>query len=209
MGVGCLGVLLLVLYLFVSAGPDAPTRKRAPTKADTNLLTGQDTRTLGLEAVGAELREAQRRQRELEGQLAKLSQAASSKEEVKALSSELKAIADSLKENGASRARALEELRRSPSLPAAPVRTPPDAQPGASPQGPQSTTGESHRAPATSSRSPRVDAPVEPIKIQVFGEATTTATVPPAVTRTAIDLPVGSVLRGVLLTGADGHAVQA
>lgn len=206
MGVGCLAVLLFILYLFVSAGPDQPAKQRVPSRADVNLLTGQDTRTLGLEAVGAELREAQRRQRELEGQLARLSQEAGTKDELKGLTAQLNAIAESIKDDGTKRDRALEELRRSP-LPAA---TPNSAQPLRTlnpnlPQlGTQAEEGASPRAPSpTGARALRTEEPAEAIKIQVFGEVTTQTLEATDSPRRAVDLPVGSILRGVLLTGVD------
>lgn len=205
MGLGCLVVLLFVLYLFVSAGPDQPTKQRVSSKADVNLLTGQDTRTLGLEAVGAELREAQRRQRELEGQLARLSQEAGTKEELKGLSAQLNAIAESIKEGGTQRARALEELRRAP-LPASsagaaqPSRASTSSLSDSAGSPEDSASARSQRA--TGPRAP-IETPPEAIKIQVFGEATTQTLEAADPGRKAVDLPVGSILRGVLLTGVD------
>jgi hypothetical protein len=128
MGVGCLAVMLLVLYLFISAGPEGSHQKSVEARADVNLLTGSDTRTLGLEAVGAELKDAQRRQRELQGQIDRLTQQASTKDEVKALSAQLNAISESLgtlKEEGNRRAIDIQGLQRTegtsaPGTPAAP-----------------------------------------------------------------------------------------
>jgi conjugal transfer pilus assembly protein TraB len=204
MGVGCLGVLLLVLYLFISAGPDEPARKRAPTKADTNLLTGQDTRTLGLEAVGAELREAQRRQRELEAQLTRLSQASSTKEELKALTAQLNTITESIKQNGAPRAQALETQRGSPKQATPPINPVRDSERGQpSPTADVPMGGGARASMPNGTRTPRVDAPTLPLKIRVFGESVAPAATSSAATRRDVDLPVGSILRGVLISGVD------
>jgi conjugal transfer pilus assembly protein TraB len=45
--------------------------------------------------------------------------------------------------------------------------------------------------------------PAAPIKIQVFGETAAPVAAPSATIRKDVDLPAGSVLRGVLLTGVD------
>jgi conjugal transfer pilus assembly protein TraB len=204
MGVGCLAVLLLVLYLFVSAGPEPQAKQRGPTKADIHLLTGQDTRTLGLEAVGAELRDAQRRQRELEGQLQRLTQEAGTKEELRSLSAQLTAIAESIKDGGTARARTLEELRRPSSSASPSTAVPaPHAVDRTNANAPSELNDPTRRAVPSSTKAPRSEEPPALIKIQVFGETAAQALKPPAAIRKPVDLPAGSVLRGVLLTGVD------
>src|SRR5690349_3628364 len=96
MGFGCLLILLGVLYLFVSAGPKNQTSASGDIKADLNLLTGSDTRTLGLETLGAELKSAQRNQRTLEAQLAKLQQDAPTKKDLDRVSTEIEALTQGL-----------------------------------------------------------------------------------------------------------------
>ncbi len=206
MGVGCLIVLLGVLYLFISAGPDADPTRRVDSKADVNLLTGSDTRTLGLEAVGAELRETQRRQRELQGQVERLTQAAGTKEELKSLSAQLAVVAESLKDEDGKRAAALDQIRRGATQPA----------PGES-KNPRSTdvpTTEGARAfdepevarPAGSNggaRGARASEAPETIKVQVFGEGEPRAANQGEALSDGIYLPAGSIISGVLITGVD------
>lgn len=210
MGVGCLAVLLLVLYLFISAGPDDPHRKAVESKADVNLLTGSDTRTLGLEAVGAELKDAQRRQRELQGQIDRLTQQASTKDEVKALSAQLNAIAESLgtlNEERNRRAIDVQGVQRkegatsatgTPAAPPAPGEPRDAARNGlfeeadvVRPNSPSTTrTGRAPEAPET-------------IKVQVFGEVDPRAANTPLRPNEGVYIPAGSIISGVLLTGVD------
>lgn len=203
MGVGCLAALMVVLYLFMSAGPDDKGPKRAESKADINLLTGQDTRTLGLEAVGAELREAQRKQHELQGLLDKLNQKASSKDEVKALVEQVNALADSLKSEGEKRVEAFEEIRRSGRTNSSP-KSLAEQSPSGMPEASQRDAQSPARSTPASKGAPTRDVEIgEPIKLQVFGEGEPRAATGPAASEEGIYLPAGSILSGVLLTGVD------
>jgi len=209
MGVCCLALLLIVLYLFVSAGPDTDNRKKVEAKADLNLLTGSDTRTLGLESVGAELREAQHKQREFQGQLERLAQQSSTKDELKALSAQLNAIADSLKEEGSKHSAALQELRRSDFT----GRKLQSANSTAGTEGDAGHTAEQgalfpesdsvSRESAAASRSTRPMEMPESIKVQVFGELEPQAAATQTGPQDTVYLPAGSMLKGVLLTGVD------
>jgi conjugal transfer pilus assembly protein TraB len=209
MGMGCLIVLLGVLYLFISAGPDAETGKKVESRADTNLLTGSDARTLGLEAVGAELKETQRRQRELQGQLDRLTQQSSTKEELKALTAQLNAIAESLKEEGVKRASALEEIRRGDSSTRSAQHPSSTAQPGtvdpraAERSGLFDDPDPPRQGSTGSSRGARAGDTPETIKVQVFGEGESQADRLAAGPSDGIYLPAGSIISGVLLTGVD------
>lgn len=209
MGVGCIALLLLVLYLFISAGPKDDQGKRAESRADVNLLTGSDTRTLGLEAVGADLKETQRRQRELQGQLERLAQQASTKDELKALSAQLEAIAQSLKDEGGQRSLDAEALRRRNATPASGSgATTPTAPTPADPNGPSKggLFEEDDVAKPTGTSTSRTtrpsDAP-ETIKVQVFGEADPQAAAKRSEQGEGIYIPAGSIISGVLLTGVD------
>lgn len=212
MGVGCLALLVAVLYLFVSAGPDTETRKKVEAKADLNLLTGSDTRTLGLESVGAELREAQRKQRELQGQMERLAQQSSTKDELKALTAQLNGIVESLKAEGSKHSVALEELRRTDGA----SRKPQSGSSAAVSEGGSRHTAEPgglfQEAPDTgaetrgggpASRSARPADTPESIKVQVFGELEPQANAAQAGMEDSVYLPAGSMLKGVLLTGVD------
>ena len=68
---GMLMGLLVILYLFIAAGPDGE-RKRQPAVAQTekNLLTGSDPKSLGLDALGNDLRANEEKTSVLESQLA-------------------------------------------------------------------------------------------------------------------------------------------
>ena len=68
---GMLMGLLVILYLFIAAGPDGE-RKRQPAVAQTekNLLTGSDPKSLGLDALGNDLRANEEKTSALESQLA-------------------------------------------------------------------------------------------------------------------------------------------
>jgi len=212
MGVGCLAVLLLVLYLFISAGPDDGQGKKVESRADVNLLTGSDTRTLGLEAVGAELKETQRRQRELQGQLDRLAQQSSTKDELKALGAQLQTITETLgtlKEEGNRRPFDVESLRRQGSTTRPPGGTAPAPTPGASDSSDAPRSGLFDDADVarpsvpTSSRGARTSDAPEVIKVQVFGEADPRATPASSEAGEGIYIPAGSIISGVLLTGVD------
>jgi conjugal transfer pilus assembly protein TraB len=210
MGVACLAVMLLVLYLFISAGPEDGNQKPVEARADVNLLTGSDTRTLGLEAVGAELKDAQRRQRELQGQIDRLAQQASTKDEVKALSAQLNAISESLgtlKEEGNRRAidiHGLQDKEGTTSAPGTPAAR-------GIPSDPREATRnglfeEADVAPPSTpstSRAGRATEAPETIKVQVFGEADPRAANTPLQSREGVYIPAGSIISGVLLTGVD------
>lgn len=213
MGVGCLAVLLLVLYMFISAGPESNKRKSVEAQADVNLLTGSDTRTLGLEAVGAELKEAQRRQRELQGQLDRLAQQSSTKDELKALSAQLNAISESLgtlKEEANKPILDIEGLRRrDASSPASAGSSPSSVQPGTvDPQSAQrrglfDDADTARPSGISTNRSARPSEAAETIKVQVFGEADPRAGNTPVEAGDGIYIPAGSIISGVLLTGVD------
>lgn len=212
MGVGCLAVLLLVLYLFISAGPDDSQGKKVESRADVNLLTGSDTRTLGLEAVGAELKEAQRRQRELQGQLDRLAQQSSTKDELKALGAQLQAITETLatlKEEGNRRPFDVESLRRQggttpPAGGTAPAPIPSPTESSTAPRSGLFEDADVARpsVPASNRGARASDAP-EVIKVQVFGEAEPRTAQAPSESGDGIYIPAGSIISGVLLTGVD------
>lgn len=211
MGVGCLAVLLLVLYLFISAGPDNNKRKSVEAQADVNLLTGSDTRTLGLETVGAELKEAQRKQRELQGKLDRLEQQSSTKDELKVLGAQLNAITESLgamKDEGNKRVLDIEGLQRKGAS-ASPAPSPSTVQPGTVDPNSAQRSGLFDSAdtvrPSGSStnRAARPSEVPETIKVQVFGEADPRAATTPAAEGNGIYIPAGSIISGVLLTGVD------
>lgn len=208
MGVGCIAVLLLVLYLFISAGPKDDQGKRAESRADVNLLTGSDTRTLGLESVGADLKETQRRQRELQGQLDRLAQQASTKEELKALSAQLEAIAQSLKDEGNQRTLDAEALRRRNATPPAGSSATTTALVPADPGGAGGgglfdEADVTKPGGASTSRATRSSETSETIKVQVFGEVDPQAALKRSEQGEGIYIPAGSIISGVLLTGVD------
>lgn len=215
MGVGCLALLLLVLYFFISAGPDKHPNKAAEAKADTSLLTGSDTRTLGIEALGAELKEAQRQQRELQGQLDRLAQQSGTKDELKALGSQLSTLTESLgtlKESDSKRAAGGDALHANDG----PARTPgvgpgmQRAEPRAADHGGGVQRGlfdDEVASPSTAppNRPTRSGSDAgETIKVRVFGEAEpSAANKQDGDVKDGIYIPAGSILSGVLLTGVD------
>lgn len=213
MGVGCLALLLLVLYFFISAGPDKHPNKRAEAKADTSLLTGSDTRTLGLEALGAELKEAQRQQRDLKGQLDRLAQQSGTKDELKALGNQLSTLTESLstlKEGDAKRVTGDGFGPKDGSAP-----TPGSGAQRGEPRATDRAGGERRGlfdeedvavpAPAPATRALRSGSDAgEAIKVRVFGEAEpSAANTPGGDVKDGIYIPAGSLLSGVLLTGVD------
>lgn len=201
MGVGCLGLLLLVLYFFVSAGPQQPSGRGKEAKADTSLLTGSDARTLGLEALGAELKEAQRKQRELQGQLDRLAEQSPTKDDVKALGTQITTLTESVG--------TLRDGRDKTAPTDAPlVPSPASATHGGTSRSrtPFDDPSESVASPLNSAQRTLRSGPeaAEPIKVRVFGEAETPAAAGQAATVTdGIYIPAGSILSGVLLTGVD------
>lgn len=212
MGVGCLALLLLVLYFFISAGPDKHANKAAEAKADTSLLTGSDTRTLGLEALGAELKESQRQQRELQGQLDRLAQQSGTKDELKALGAQLSTLTESmgtLKDSDAKRTANGDAPR--PKEGSVPGAGTPRAESRASDHAGAERRGlfdEPEVAPPTTIPTNRPtrsgsDA-AEAIKVRVFGEAEpSAANKQDGDVKDGIYIPAGSILSGVLLTGVD------
>jgi len=210
-GVGTLTVLLGLLYSFLHAGPDRQARHVPEARADVNLLTGSDTRTLGLEAVGAELRDSHRRQRELQDALIRLQQQSSTKEELSQLAEQISSINRSLlaaKEPTDQRITPAfaDVVRKQPDVSnrvtgaAASDRANTSAQLAEEQPRPLDDPARGTRGASTGARSE----PVEPIKVRVFGGSPPTSKVVevPQV-KDAVYLPAGSIIRGVLLTGVD------
>ena len=212
MGAGCVIVLLGVLYLFIAAGPDSHGSRINDKRADVNLLTGSDTRSLGLEAVGAELRDAQRKQREMQGKLDRLSQLASTKDDLKIVSDQLAVLNERLG--------ALKQEDGSTGVEHAP---PPEADSkGAKPSSNASSTGAtadpqsaqrrglfddpdlaSPSPPNTSRVGKEAAASSESIKVRVYGEGDSQAAKAAGPGTTSIYIPAGSIISGVLITGVD------
>lgn len=205
MGVGGLVLLLGVLYLFVSAGPDAPERKLSEAQADVNLLTGSDTRTLGLDALGAELKEAQRKQRALEAEVKKLQAEASTRKDVEQVSAEIGTLRQSLvtlKEEGSK----ANGAARGPTT-GVPDQREPSNNPAGTGEGMPRGLFEGTAAPPGASSPSRparnsVEA-VEPIKVRAFGEVEVPAAKDGVGATDDVYIPAGSMLSGVLLTGVD------
>lgn len=205
MGVGGLVLLLGVLYLFVSAGPDAPERKRSEAQADVNLLTGSDARTLGLDAVGAELKEAQRKQRALEAQVATMQKDASTRKELQQVSEEIAAVRQSLatlKEEGIKATNTAGDTTVRARDPREAVNNSTGSSEGmprglfessASPPG-ASVPGRPARGAVETS---------EPIKVRAFGEVEVQTGQSGISDTDDVYIPAGSMLSGVLLTGVD------
>lgn len=221
MGLGCIMVLIGVLYLFVSAGPDQQRNSAPDIKADINLLTGSDTRTLGLEAVGAELKNAQRNQRTLEGQLTKMQADVPTNKQLDEVKVQLQALAQgvvSLKDEYSKRVAELEDVRRE----AVTATESPIGRPGTVNAGDAQRHGLFDYSPPEYSGPPsmpgargvKMPAEVaEPIKVHVYGEAEPQASTgkpsssassqPLSNPDNEIYIPAGSILSGVLLTGVD------
>lgn len=211
MGVGCLTVLLAVLYLFVSAGPDKKLGRTSEVKADVNLLTGSDARTLGLEALGAELRSSQRAQRALEEQLEKLKKEGSAKKDVEQLGNEIAVLKQTItslqqdsgrkSENAAfpmgnmpAHGQSGETLRQEPSVPISAIdgkRNGIDG--GARP------TGSAKDAPGDG----ETQSDGGFVNVRVYGEQEQKPVEPVGQKAGEIYIPAGSLLSGVLLTGVD------
>ena len=213
MGITSLGVLLGVVYLFITATPRKDTARRSDGKVDVNLLTGSDTRTLGIETLGAELRSAEVAQRALQARLERLEQQAPSKKDVDVIAQNLSTLGqglDAIKKEGPAHADSGDAhplgLRPDTTVPtpgyerpSIPVRVPTIGT------GQTSTDGlfdSSDGVPDSSATGPK-PGQTDAIKVRVFGE------VPPQAANKSLSqtgdvyLPAGSILHGVLLTGVD------
>lgn len=69
MSMGILALLLIVLYLFISAGPEQQKKNKNVVKLEKNVLTGTDTKILGLDAMGAKQKEFEKTNKKLQKQL--------------------------------------------------------------------------------------------------------------------------------------------
>ncbi|MFL6600820.1 MAG: TrbI/VirB10 family protein [Steroidobacteraceae bacterium] len=213
MGVTSLGVLLGVVYLFITATPKKDTARRADGKVDVNLLTGSDTRTLGIEALGAELRSAEAAQRALQARLDRLEQQAPSKKDVDVIAQNLAALGQGLeafKKEGPTRADSGDARPlglRSDSTAVTPGSERPTVPARVPNTGTRQTSMDglfdsSDVGPDLSSSTPK-GGQADSIKVHVFGEVA-----PQAVNKSSsqsgdVYLPAGSILHGVLLTGVD------
>lgn len=213
---GVLILLVMVLYGFVTAGPD--TRDRAaPSVApmDKNLLTGSDPKSLGLDALGNDLRESQAAIEELEGQLAHQSELRQKdRAELLQQFSRLNDQLDRLraetasKLGGFSRSQqdAFDELRREvQTIEEFSVPVPDTPKPGtfaADEMVEQGLFEQPTAVPTSVSPSGSQASSAAVLKVRVFGEEE-----PP--TRSALNdpetvyLPAGAIISGVLINGVD------
>lgn len=211
LSLGVVVIGLLVLYLFIQAGPE-DTRRPAQTPADVNLLTGRDPDDLGLDGLAARLRRAEQSIRDVEGQAEEQRNAL--QREIDRLSNENQGLRRSLDqyardsdENIASISRrsqeALDTIRRevdefgnerlvvAPSEPESPTRTPevdlfedPDV------------------VPAIATTAPGSADEGELVKVRVYG-AEEVAFEEGVNEEEAVFLPAGSIISGVLINGVD------
>lgn len=213
MGVSSLGVLLGMIYLFITATPRKDAVRHGDDKVDVNLLTGSDTRTLGIEALGAELRSTEGAQRALQARLERLEQQTPTKRDLDVIAQNLATLTQSLGEvkgaggvrGDASDARPLgvhPEL--SPGAPDAEVVPAPTHSPSTAlyPQktDPRAESADGMRA-STTNGSRLNDA--DTLKIHVFGDTPPQSNNRVATHTDEVYLPAGSILHGVLLTGVD------
>jgi conjugal transfer pilus assembly protein TraB len=196
----------------VTATPKKDRESAPKGKVDTNLLTGSDAHTLGIEAIGAELRSAEAAQRALQARLEKLEQQSPTKRDLDGINQSLATLGqglDSVKHDDGTH------------LPAHPIGLHPEGTtqaPGSStptnesgggsmpevirpPQGAFDAFDRGTTLGSPASLGSKIPA-AEPIKIHVYGDVPTQANKPPG-TSDEIYLAAGSILHGVLLTGVD------
>lgn len=209
-GVGCLVVLVGMVYLFVSAGPEKPDRRGRDAQADVNLLTGSDARTLGLESLGAELRDAQRNHHRLEGQVENLERDAATKKDLQQISGQLDSLSqvlNALKQEPNIRPQDIDLQHPSTPLRGGPAPQFPRSGGTATPAGGASAGSllDSTMAPPRPAQPAAAvgGAPGEQIKVHVFGENDHPTAATDANHSDEIYLPAGSIISGVLLTGVD------
>jgi conjugal transfer pilus assembly protein TraB len=211
MGVSALVLLLGVAYLFITATPKRGGVQHSEGRVDVNLLTGSDTRTLGLDALGAQLRSAEAAQRSMQARLEKLEQQAPTKKDVDVIAQNLAALAqtlDAAKKGVVMRPDSIDAgplgLQSGGSAPVTEVSVAPPHPGGnvAYPKLPTERWDPAGEAPNGSSGSAKA-APPETTKIYVFGDNPPQATNKAAVPSDEVYLPAGSILHGVLLTGVD------
>jgi conjugal transfer pilus assembly protein TraB len=215
MAIGALVLMLGLLYMFISAGPDHKQEAPREAKADVNLLTGSDTRTLGLDAVGAELKNQQRNQRDMDAAIKKVQQ--DSKKDLDQLRSDIAALTAAIggvKDENSKRAQDLERIKRGDvSRPGghddkttasadAEQRLFERPEPTPAPVSP-------NRAGAVRPGSSNSTESLEPIKVRVYGAVEPQAANGQSASKGGVNsrdefyIPAGSIISGVLLTGVD------
>lgn len=218
MGLVSAGLLLGLVWLFVTATPQGQRDTGPKGKVDINLLTGSDTRTLGIEALGAELRTTEAAERALQARLEKLEQQTPSRKDL-----------DGINQSLATLGQGLESAKRDDgnhTSPPHPLGLRPDTtQPGiggteaSRGNEPGDSTGalekmppeglfDSYQRTSTSSLPASVSSngklpAAEPIKVHVYGDSPAPAATLPSASSGDVYLPAGSILHGVLLTGVD------
>ena len=206
MGLAGLTLLLLLLWSFIKAGPEPTKKTTAEAKPDVAILTGSDTRTLGMEQVGAEIRSLHQSATKNAAQIEAMQQERVTKKDFETMKAQIDALQKALETSKLDGDKRLSEVKEyvdrsrdsnSTAPTPAPTIDPTDATRG----------GLFDRESSPVNASPRVGgrgttAAPQLLKVQVLGQAQN-------VQQEGIEgegdvyIPAGSILSGVLITGVD------
>lgn len=206
MFMGALALLLLVIWIFIKAGPEKKEAQVKETKGDTALLTGADARTLGMEQVGADLRALSRESALAQKQIQGLQEERVTKKDMESLKqqmAEMTKALDLVKTDGDKRTSEMKDYVDKSRATETPAEAASAFQSAVKDQASEPTNHQGLRAGA----SPRsaMQNPPTVMKIQVLGESPKPAT--DGINSTpGLYIPGGTILSGVLLTGVDAPA---
>ncbi len=206
MGLAGLTLLLLLLWIFIKAGPEPKKKGTAEAKPDLALLTGSDTRTLGMEQVGAEIRTLHQSATKTAAQIEAMQLERVTKKDFETMKAQLDALQKALETSQQEGDKRLTEVKEyvdrsrdgnSAAPTPAPTIDPTDATRG----------GLFDREATPVSSNPRAGArgpaaAPQLLKVQVLGQAQNVE--PKGIEGEGdVYIPAGSILSGVLITGVD------
>ncbi len=209
--IGVLAAMLLILYLFISAGPDQQIRNTANTELDKNLLTGSDPKDLGLDALGTNIKNNKSSIKDLQAGLNKFQDDYAKDnqqllEQIKQLRQALESVrVDTHEKIGSFEQRqrsVLSDFKNNPG-------SKEEVKPGTVDPAEAQQRGLFEDAEVLPAVQPdaagRVDRSQanELIKVRVFGENKLSAEPDDIDSHSQVYLPAGSILSGVLITGVD------
>lgn len=206
MGLAALTLLLLLLWIFIKAGPEPKKKETAEAKPDLALLTGSDTRTLGMEQVGAEIRTLHQSATKTAAQIEAMQQERVTKKDFETMKAQLDALQKALETSQLEGDKRLSEVKEyvdrsrdsNPTAPTpAPTIDPTDATRGGLFDRESTPVNANPRAGA---RGPATTPQL--LKVQVLGQAQNVE--PKGIEGEGdVYIPAGSILSGVLITGVD------
>lgn len=221
--VGALGaVLLLVLYLFVTASPPSRSTGNDRQAIVSDILTGANTRKLGIDGLNNRTHDLESQVTNLKNQLSDLSSKLDKAQKKAVTPADLQAQFKQLRK---ALAKAKEVQSKAPptNKPSGkktpPATGTPDAPPARAPQtniwdqtAPVAEVTPRKGKSANNKGASATPAPVSPIKIRVIGQTQAEAEAAAkakAAQHIGVYLPAGSIITGTLITGMEAPTSQA